>query len=121
MTGIIVDLDRAGGIVLGVMLHLPPLLVLEIAGSVVLDPEVLDDRRVLAGLLPLLDLEALRRVVLLAVLQHLQLVDVLKQLDVALYVARVKTGQFVLLLSLFQFFVVCLTRIAPLLTWHLLD
>lgn len=122
ITGSIIDLDRTSGVIVGIILHLPPLLLLVILGCrLVLDPEVLDNRRVLARLLPLLHLEALGRIILLAVLQHLQLVNVLEKLDVALHVARVKTGQLVFLLRLFQLLVVCLTRITPLLPWHLLD
>jgi hypothetical protein len=50
----------------------------------------------------------------------LQLIDVLKQLDIALDISRIKACEFVLLLSLFEFFGVCFTSVFPFLTWHLL-
>jgi hypothetical protein len=51
----------------------------------------------------------------------LQLIDVLKQLDVALDVPWVKLSKFVFLLCLLEFFTVCFTSVFPFLTWQLLD
>ncbi len=105
--------------ILHVLLHLLLLILL----IIFVHPyaEILDDRRVLAVLLPLLDLQALTWTKHLAVPQHLELVYVLKKLDVAFYVAGIETRQFVLLLRLLQLLVVCLARVLALLTWHLLN
>lgn len=45
----------------------------------------------------------------------------LKQLNVTLDVPRVKAGEFVLLLSLFEFLGVCFTSVFPFLPRHLLN
>jgi hypothetical protein len=66
----------------------------------IFNTKVFNDRGIFASALPLLDIKAPRSFKLAPVFEHLQFIYVMKQLDVAFYVAGIESGQFVPLLSL---------------------